>query len=144
MVKKGFSLEEEIIQNTFSMEMDDLKYQSLNSEEKYRSSILALYKKKLETQIEYQVNKEPGFENVKAQVIINEDAGNDKYGSIEQILLERKESSSDIKKVEIKVDSSHAESLSSRDGEYDNEAIRKVQETLCNIYDLEPDKVVIR
>lgn len=149
LLNKGFSLDKVIEGNLYKLNIDEFQYKASNMEGLYQKSILDLYKTKLETEIKRQVVVQTGIQNLKVDIVINEDEKSDTYGAIDQIQIQIENQSTSqlpaIKKIDLQQKSTSREvwddhtTKQSTSIEY-----RKLQEILSLTYRIQPDHIIIK
>lgn len=149
LLNKGFSLDKVIEGNLYKLNIDEFQYKASNMEGLYQKSILDLYKRKLETEIKRQVVVQTGIQNLKVDVVINEDEKSDTYGAIDQIQIQIESQSTSqlpaIEKIDLQQKSTSREVWDDHTRKQSTSIeYRKLQETLSLTYRIQPDHIIIK
>lgn len=146
ILKKGGELKDIQITQTAFLNQKDLEVSSSNMSKKQNAMILATYKNKLVKDIEENLRTIDKVQDVKAEVIVEEDPGSKEYGMIRKISVnvkKKEDSKADkaviaIKKIEVGTvkENKVTEEIS---GELSSE----VKSKLIKLYNVSQDQVTI-
>ena len=153
LLKKGVNLEEYQMTNSNFIDKQEIMANSQVLKEEQTRQITNVYRNKIISQLEYLVTDIKGVLEVKADVIINDDYSDEKFGEVKKVYLELKLGEADEKAKSIKpvkgIDKvivgkgKKQESEGGPDVKIDRELKQQIENKIENVLNIQKENIVM-